>query len=303
MAPITRKRARLVESYDDKENAPNVASKPKQAKLTNSIQHENNSNKPSAATTSKVSASRATAKTTKVKAKPTSKPTSSRATATAPKADKAIAKKHNVAIKAIDKEFKKLLKQYKPNPTIWQGVTSDNFAKMIAGFLPIVDELLDAGAPKEAFNLLMVMGDHCYGDLEACLKSSGWGGTEKPFQKMDKKMLEVIDKRVEVEPIMEGAKENVEEEPEPESELKAVMRLLGGKDRPNKQEWGWIQKARRTDLMAKFEWMQKRRETVVDWVGNTLMDLKKTRDEIDGYGIGDHFFKESIEKLEKLKGS
>lgn len=75
--------------------------------------------------------------------------------------------------KAMDTEFKKLLKQYKPNPTIWQGVTLEIFARRMTGFLPIVDELLAADAPKEAFNLLIIMSDHYYSDLKACCKSSG----------------------------------------------------------------------------------------------------------------------------------
>lgn len=51
-----------------------------------------------------------------------------------------------------------------------------------------------------------------------------------------------------MEPVVQGTQENGEEEPEPESELKAVMRRLDRKNRTNNQEWGWIQKARRPDL-------------------------------------------------------
>lgn len=51
-----------------------------------------------------------------------------------------------------------------------------------------------------------------------------------------------------------------------------------------------------------MEWRQKRREVVSNWVGIVLEDLKGTRKEIDGYGIGDHFFAKSIENLETLKG-
>lgn len=46
--------------------------------------------------------------------------------------------------------------------------------------------------------------------------------------------------------------------------------------------------------------MRKRRDTVVDWVGNALKDLKETREEIGQYGIGDHFLKESLEKMKRM---
>ncbi|KAK4209753.1 hypothetical protein QBC37DRAFT_429896 [Rhypophila decipiens] len=75
----------------------------------------------------------------------------------------------------------------------------------------------------------------------------------------------------------------------------------------NKQERGWLNAARIKDLHAMFRARQERREKVVseengDWAGNALNDLVETRMRIDKYGIGEHYFRESVHKLAELKG-
>lgn len=289
--PNRKRKIDLSPSSDKENNLRNGGSRVKQAKLTDFPQASNDAVNHT--------------KTTSRKAQKPSQPKPKSKPSSKPNASKAATKPYNDALKAIDKRFKTLLKRYKPNPTIWSGVTSDDFAAAMAKFLPTVDKILDSGAaeaPKLAFNLLMVMGEHSYGDLEACCKSSGWGETDEPFQEIDAKMVEVIGRRLEREGSGLGNAEEVEVEAEPESELKAIMSLVEGKSRPNKQERGWIEKARRNDLLAGFEWRQQRRQEARDWVGIALEELRETRKEIDRYGIGVHFFTKSIERLEGAKG-
>ena len=185
------------------------------------------------------------------------------------------------------------------------GVTADDFSKAMAKFLPNVETLL-ADSPKHAFNLLMDLGYHAYGDLDYCVRSSGYGDTEEPYKEMDEMMLKVIEKRVEAR---SGEGKEDEEEvaateanDSSEGELAAYMNELGGK-RPNKSERNKIDKWRRVDFKAKVERARLRRETAKDWELNALRDLVKTREYIGKYGIGEHYFRQSIARLEGFKSS
>ena len=75
---------------------------------------------------------------------------------------------------------------------------------------------------------------------------------------------------------------------------------------PNKQERGWMARARIDDMKTMFERRRERRATILeeegDWAGNALNELADTRTRIDAYGIGEHFFNEGIEALAGVKG-
>jgi hypothetical protein len=174
----------------------------------------------------------------------------------------------------------------------------------MAKFIPQVKQLQETSV-SDAFNLLMYLGDHAYGDVGWCFKASGFGETDIPFKEMDDCMVELIRLRSEGE----------EEEGVSSSgfELKlstddfggkgdATKDLLGGKERPNKQERGWLVRARIDDLKAMFVTRRARRETTDDWAGNALNDLAETRRRIEMYGIGEHFSDSSIGHLASWKG-
>ncbi|RFU31825.1 hypothetical protein B7463_g4521, partial [Scytalidium lignicola] len=209
------------------------------------------------------------------------------------------------AIKSVDKKFNELLRLQEPNPTEFHGVTSDTISSVMASsFLPITKKILDS-SPPAAFNLLMYIGEHSYGDVETCFKSSGFGGTQEPFREMDDVMVEIINRRhgaIGDDGIPQAAQEefNVEAS-EDEGELLYFLKMLGEK-RPNKSEYSKIKKFRRADLKNRFKRRGVRREKAEDWVSVALRDLVETRDRIEQYGIGRHFFPQSIARLAELKG-
>lgn len=159
-----------------------------------------------------------------------------------------------------------------------------------------------------AFNLLLDLGEHAYGDLEACCKAGGFGDSDEPYKAMDGMLVELITARNEAQVVSDDDHNSSDDGfvIKPSSgdiggEEKAILDDLGGKH-PNKQERGWLQRARRADLKAMFETRRQRRVSVEDWVGNALNDLAETRSRIEGYGLGDHFFRESIDLLSSIKG-
>ncbi|KAI1258728.1 hypothetical protein F5Y18DRAFT_326765 [Xylariaceae sp. FL1019] len=82
----------------------------------------------------------------------------------------------------------------------------------------------------------------------------------------------------------------------------ALRELIRHKVRPNKAEYNALTRARLADLNAMFQARRCRRETATDWAGNALNDLTETQARIDEYGIGDHYFRESINLLASMKG-
>ncbi|KAI0150835.1 hypothetical protein GGR57DRAFT_184564 [Xylariaceae sp. FL1272] len=243
----------------------------------------------------------------------TPKPRSKKQTAPKPVVIKAPApgKLFKDALKAVDKTFNRLLKAYKPNPKGCYGITADDFAKAMYGFSGAVDKLLQ-DSPSLALDLLLDLGEHAYGDLEACVKSSGFGDTDEFYQSMDKKLVEVIDKRREAQ--SSSTADQSSEMPtmpvykiEPSKadfggEEDALRELIGTKVRRNKSENRALARARISDLNVMFETRRRRRETTKDWAGNALNDLTETQARIDEYGIGDHYFHESIGLLASMKG-
>lgn len=174
-------------------------------------------------------------------------------------------------------------------------------------------EKLKEDSPSLAFNLLLDLGEHAYGDLEACAKASGFGDTEEPFKEMDKLLSEIITARREEEQTAAqdtetGSKDGTMTEryrfeasqADLGLEAKGLRDLIGSKH-PNKQQRRQLDIARLADLQAMFSARRVRREATGDWAGNALNDLAETRVRIDAYGIGDHFFRESIDLLAAIK--
>lgn len=175
-------------------------------------------------------------------------------------------------------------------------------------FIPKVRMLSEESVPA-AFNLLLDIGEHAYGDLEACCKSSGFGDTDKPYQRMDGVLVELITARKEAQNASDGEDHD---NPSDGFVLEPSIQDLGGEEKairddlgkkhPNKQQRGWLDRARRADLKNLFETRRQRRESIEDWAGNALNDLVETNRRIDAYGIGDHFFRKSIALLSSIKG-
>ncbi|KAI1324015.1 hypothetical protein F5Y16DRAFT_324576 [Xylariaceae sp. FL0255] len=235
---------------------------------------------------------------------------------------------YNATIKVIDKTFKQLVKQYKPNPNGWYGITADDFSKAMASHATDVKKLINLGSLSLAFNLLMDLGEHAYGDLEACVKAAGFDDTDEPFQEMDKLLIEIITarrKEVEDQQTSEAPEEHTgadatatkkkvaqskfilkpmnEDLGSEEKSLRDFMEIgHGRRRRPNKQQRGQLNRARLNDLKTLFEVRRQRRATTEDWAGNALNELVETRDRIGAYGIGCHFFTESIGLLATVKG-
>ncbi|RDI79599.1 hypothetical protein Vi05172_g10402 [Venturia inaequalis] len=203
-------------------------------------------------------------------------------------------------IKQIDSDYARLLKDYVYNPNGWNGVTADNFSSEMAVYTPAITKLGETRS-KDAFNLLMYASEHCYGDLEFCFKSSGFGETEEPFKEMDEAMVKIIEKRVDEEGKGETGVVGDLYVADGNGELAAFMEELGGKERLNKSERGKQLKYRRLDFKNGVAKRRELREVARDWIGNALADLVRTRDFIEQYGIGEFYFAHSIAKLEGMK--
>ncbi|KAI2472381.1 hypothetical protein F4781DRAFT_383458 [Annulohypoxylon bovei var. microspora] len=222
------------------------------------------------------------------------------------KKDPTPAKLYKDALKSVDKTFNGYMKKYKLNPTPWDGITADDFAQAMTSFIPTARELAEV-SPAFAFNLVLDLGEHSYGDLDATVKAAGFGESEKPHQELDELLVSLITTRV-------GADANAGKVPGqayavalPHAEVcveeRALRKMLRGKrDGPNKRERGLLDRARRDGLKTLFETRRERRETVEDWAGNALNDLLETGGRIDQYGIGRHYFRKSIDLLAEVKG-
>ena len=176
----------------------------------------------------------------------------------------------------------------------------------MARFLPLARSLASSGHPLLAFLFLLDIADHSYGNLEACMKSSGFGDTDEPFQAMDKCMVELIGLLRDDLQEEEGGEFKVQPATEDVgTEWNEVFKGLGDK-RPNKQERGWLARATVNDMKTLFKKRRERREKILeeggDWVGNALNELSETRTRIEKYGIGEDFFADSIKELAALKG-
>ncbi|KAK7754675.1 hypothetical protein SLS62_003232 [Diatrype stigma] len=260
----------------------------------------------------------------KTKKKPAARKAASRKPA--PKKAPTAGKAYKDGIKEVDKKFYQLVKKYKPNPTEWSGITADDFAASMYRFLPKVKMLREESIPA-AFNLLLDIGEHAYGDLDACCNAGGFGETGKPYKAMDTLLVDLITARKEAQAGEGDGNDddgdgggdggaNADKsspgdagfvlEPSTGDLDGAVKRILDRlaaekKKRPNKQERGWLERAHRDDLKAMFEARRERREEAHDWAGNALNDLVETNKRIGAYGV-EGYFRESIALLASMKG-
>lgn len=182
----------------------------------------------------------------------------------------------------------------------------------MATLLPTLEELGNE-SPLDAFNVLMYLGDHAYGELEACCKSSGWGNSEELFIEMDDTGVALIAKALAAKKMTaaNGVASTDASETKPYvvapstsdmgTEWRELLDLFGT-GQLNKQKRGWLKKARLMDLKHLFELRKERRESTADWTGNALNDLMETRDRIEGYGLGEYFFAKTIALLASEKG-
>ncbi|KAJ9643888.1 hypothetical protein H2199_003754 [Coniosporium tulheliwenetii] len=230
-------------------------------------------------------------------------------------------KLYNDTLALVSKKYKALEKGYKINPTIWSGVTSDNVAKAMAKFLPTVEKLLDMEhneGPKLAFDLLMWIADHAHADHEFSWKMSGWGQTEKPYKDMDQVMLRIIDARLQREGAIASGSSLLNSSPslsspvrvpfganddasDSDAEVKEFLSRLKGNWPNNKQQRKAFDLLRSERLKGGANKRRLRREKEERWAPLALKDLRhKRKVHMEPYGIGEHFFRESIKRLTVL---
>lgn len=212
-------------------------------------------------------------------------------------------KAYTAMVKTVTKEFTELLKKQKVIANLGRClITADTYSAYMEKHLPEVDKIMEL-SPTHAFLTVLFLADHAYGDLESCGKSCGVRDSDGPFQKMDERLLQAIELRLKTDP----PQFNVEGDPGKDDlgldkELEAYRRSLGRYPK-NKQERTNVQKWRRHDLRDRNNKMKDRRELAKDWVSNALEDILETHASIDGYGIGDHFFTNSIKRLQEIKAA
>jgi hypothetical protein len=196
--------------------------------------------------------------TSKTAAKKTGVKKSTTSKAKQPK-ERTINARYKGTAKAIATKHEELLKKYRPNGR----VIADDFACAMAKFLPDVDAILtEHNSSPHAFNTLMAMADHCYGDLEVSFKASGTPAHEDDFRAMDDKMCEVIKRRLQVE---DAGADVVPPLPsadpfEYKGEFSGIRARIAHKSRPNKQEYGQLERARRKDHAKRVENAQRKRK-------------------------------------------
>ena len=231
---------------------------------------------------------------TKAKVTPASK---SKAT-TKPKVG-AAQKLYDDTTKAITKGVKALdakVKKMSPNS---RSITTDNYAKAAAKHLSVAKTLIDTDDVAPAFNLLVSMADASHTDLERSIKMCGYGDGDAALQKLDKMLLEAIEKRAASQPSEALAVEDFPDVRKRFTPEDAEVGRIKSSYGMNKQQWN---AARRQGI----EWEQERaverrerREGRKAWAAAALEDLKVERDYLSAYGV-DQYFVGSISKLEML---
>jgi hypothetical protein len=151
-------------------------------------------------------------------------------------------------VKQVDQDYTKLFKRYVLNPTPFHGITADDIPEEMATYLPAVEDM-STTSPKIAFNLLMCISEHVYGDLESCFKSSGRSDAEEHYKKINFAMAEIISKRVAEEGRwLVGVDTNDIYESDIEGPCALYLKELDSNGRLNKSESNKAQKLRRADF-------------------------------------------------------
>ncbi|THW94168.1 hypothetical protein D6D17_08096 [Aureobasidium pullulans] len=228
----------------------------------------------------------------------TTKPTPAKK-ATATKSP-TVAKTYKDAIKALETALKSLdakVRKMSPNS---RTITTDTYADMASKHLKAVNALekMDKGLVY-AFNMAMAVADASHTDCDTTPKMGGFGDSEGPFKEMDGILVRLIEGRNEEAPAkrQEG--------------LPTVRKRWTRADgdvgefktgRPNKQQYGQLQRQKLAWENERREERRERRESVNDWVTVALQDLKEERDYLAEYGV-EKYFPKSIARLEELLGS
>lgn len=109
----------------------------------------------------------------------------------------ACAKQHSANVKKLfNTNMAKINRMYKLVENEL-GVNADDFAEAMAKCIPLIDEMLKQGpeAVVYAFDLMLHMANSVYGDLDS-KGGSGYGDSEKHYQVLDARLLQIIDLRV-----------------------------------------------------------------------------------------------------------
>ncbi|TIA31010.1 hypothetical protein D6C79_09530 [Aureobasidium pullulans] len=214
--------------------------------------------------------------------------------------NRVIAKTYKDAIKALETALKSLdakVRKMSPNS---RTITTDTYADMASKHLKAVNALekMDKGLVY-AFNMAMAVADASHTDCDTTPKMGGFGDSEGPFGEMDGMLVGLIERR------------NVEGSAKRQEGLPAVRKRWTRADgdvgefktgRPNKQQYGQLQRQKLAWENERREEKRERRESVDDWVTVALQDLKEERDYLAEYGV-EKYFPKSIARLEELLGS
>ncbi|KAG9513068.1 hypothetical protein KCU93_g10170, partial [Aureobasidium melanogenum] len=200
-------------------------------------------------------------------------------------------------VKAIEAHLKILdgkVRKMSPNS---RAISTDTYADKSLDFLDPVQELekMDGGLVP-AFNLAMYVADASHTDCDTTSKMSGYGDSEHPFGILDEQLLGLIEKR------------NIQSPATRQDEIPAVPKRWTRQDadvgpfktgRPNKQQYGQMERQKLEWEKDRREKRRDRRKTVNDWVAAALQDLVEERDYLEQYGV-EKYFPKSIERLSEL---
>jgi hypothetical protein len=155
------------------------------------------------------------------------------------------------------------------------------------------------GGLVSAFNLMLYVADASHADCEASVKMSGFGDSEEPFGILDAQLLNLIEKRHAQSPATR--QEELPTVPKRWTKADADVGVFKT-GRPNKQQYGQMERQSLEWEKDRRDKKSERRETVNDWVAVALQDLEVERDYLEEYGV-DKYFPKSIDRLKELMGS
>ncbi|KAG2168261.1 hypothetical protein JADG_008000 [Aureobasidium aubasidani] len=211
-----------------------------------------------------------------------------------------VAKTYKDAIKALETALKSLdakVRKMSPNS---RAITTDTYADMASKHLKAVNALEKMeGGLVYAFNMAMAVADASHTDCDTTPKMGGFGDSEGPFGEMDGMLVGLIERRN-----GEGSAKRQEGLPTVRKRWTRADGDVGEfkTGRPNKQQYGQLQRQKLAWENERREEKRERRESVDDWVTVALQELKEERDYLAEYGV-EKYFPKSIARLEELLGS
>jgi hypothetical protein len=213
--------------------------------------------------------------------------------------DKAAGQLYKKTIGDVDKKVSILdaaVKKMGPNG---RSVTSDTYADTMVPFAKDLRKLMVMGqeGAKLAFNLVLYIGPHMHGDLDASCEMSGYGEAEDSFAEMDELMLEIIGLREDVDGGEDAALPQIKHRWTREDADVGVFKT----GRPNKQQRGQIERQKAKWTKERNDALRQRREKAgVDWISIGISELKDEHQYIRAYGLNGYFSK-TLAKLEAMQ--